>query len=310
MAIVATAPELPEQQKAKSKLRSLLLFLLFSSAGFVLLLAGLLINNDYVLVSPSKTQFLAELDHAIAISTEWMSNHRKEVMGNPPLMHMVGDMAAMSNQPAVQQIVFDYVHGKLTRQEGRKITWYYARMADGTTEVPTMTVLDIEDVNWQDRLDAYGVAPNKVELPVKERTLLFSPNAYTWGTRLHQLIGLDVYRRFNGPSPELDAVINPVSEAVAREGSFDFRVNDMYYQRIWTLFGAGRPDLVRKKWVLQLLASQRPDGTWPSCWYGWCRGIFQFSMGPGDPAHASVQGAYALYLIKYRYPQWIDQNFK
>jgi hypothetical protein len=223
---------------------------------------------------------------------------------------MVGDMASMSGQPRMQRIVFDYVHSRYVRQEGRRITWYYARMADGVTEVPMLTLLDMGGVNWQDRLDAYGVAPQKVELPVQERADLFSPTRFRWGTRLHQLIALDVLRRFNGPTPQLDGVINPVAEKVARETFFEFRVNDAYPQRIWTIFAAGRPDLVRKQWVLRLLANQRPGGTWPSCWYGWCRGALEFSLAYSDPAHVSVQGAYALYLIKYRYPEWIDQNFK
>jgi hypothetical protein len=304
----ASAPSAPP--KPKGWLRTVLRFFLLACLALFLFVVALILNNNLAVRSPSKAQFASELDRGVATSTQWMSEHRKEVMGNPPLMHMVGDMAAMSNQPAMQQIVSDYVSGKLTKREGRKITWYYARMADGVTEVPVMTVLDLAGVNWQDRLDAFGVAPHKVELAIQERADLFSPSKFHWGTRLHQLIALDVYRRFNGPTPELEAVINPVSEAVALEAIFDFRVNDMYLQRIWALFGAGRPDLVRKKWVLQLLAYQHPDGTWPSCWYGWCRGAFDFSLGPGDPAHVSVQGAYALYLIKYRYPQWIDENFK
>lgn len=310
MSGVATAPVLSPTPKPRSRLRLVLAAVVFLILAFSLAVLALLINNNYALHSPSKAEFLAELDHGLATSTQWMAEHRTEVMGNPPLMHMVGDMAAMSRQPQVEQIVFDYVHGRLTKREGRKITWYYARMADGTTEVPVMTLLDLEDVNWQDRLDAYGVAPDKVELPVKEQRLLFSPDAYTWGTRLHQLIGLDVYRRFNGPSPELNAVINPVAEKVARETFFEFRVNDAYPQRVWTLVGAGRPDLVRKQWVLRLLSYQRPDGSWPSCWYGWCRGVAEFSLRDKDPAHVTVQGAYVLYLIKYRYPQWIDENFR
>jgi hypothetical protein len=82
-------------------------------------------------------------------------------------------------------------------------------------------------------------------LAVAEERLLFSLHSYTWGTRLHQLIALDVYRRH-------------LAELLVRLG----------------------------------------------------RGALEFSLRDKDPAHATVQGAYALYLIKYRYPQWIDQDFK
>jgi hypothetical protein len=28
-----------------------------------------------------------------------------------------------------------------------------------------------------------------------------------------------------------------------------------------------------------------------------------------DPGHTTVQGAWALYMLKYRYAQWIEQHY-
>ena len=137
------------------------------------------------------------------------------------------------------------------------------------------------------------------------------PTKFSWGLRLHlQLFALDIYRHFQGSSPQLDAVLIPVTDGVARDAYWDFRVSDSYPQRSAALLAAGHPELVKKRWMERLLDRQNPDGSWNYCWYGWCRGIFEFSLTQEDQEHTTVQAAWALYQLKYRYPDWIDQNFK
>ena len=140
---------------------------------------------------------------------------------------------------------------------------------------------------------------------------MFSPTKFSWGIRLHlQLLALDIYRRFNGTSPELEGVLGPVTQGVARDAYWDFRVNDAYYQRAACILGAGRPGLVRSRWVDRMLDYQNADGTWNYCWYGWCRGVFEFSLSQNDHGHSTVQAAWALYQLKYRYSDWIAKNYK
>jgi 4-amino-4-deoxy-L-arabinose transferase-like glycosyltransferase len=267
-------------------------------------------NNNYSLHRTSRAEFSSQLDHAIDTSTQWIVQH-PEIQENPALMFMLGDMQEMSGDPRLHSYVESYLSGKRVRVPGEPITWYYARMADPRSPVPMLLVADQGNIVWEDRWCAYATAPNRVELTAADRADMFSATKYSWGTRLHiQLFTLDIYRRFNGPSPELDRAINPVTEGVAHDAYWDFRVNDSYYQRSAFIFGAGRPDLVRRRWIERMLDYQRPDGSWATCWYGWCRGVFQFSLGKGDPGHSTVQAAWALYMLKYRYPQWIEQHYR
>jgi hypothetical protein len=118
-----------------------------------------------------------------------------------------------------------------------------------------------------------------------------------------------MYRYYNGGSPELNSTINHLAEKVARDAHFDFRVNDSYPQRSAFILAADRPDLIRRRWIERLLDYQHPDGNWNCCWYGWCKGIFEFGTNP-DTEHTTVQAAWALYLLKYRFPQWTQQHFQ
>ena len=102
-----------------------------------------------------------------------------------------------------------------------------------------------------------------------------------------------------------------LTEGVANDAKWDFRVSDSYEQRIATLLAAGRPDLVKARWVERLLDNQRPDGTWNYCWYGWCRGVLEFRFRPPDDyGHSTVQAAWALYQLKYKYSDWIAKNYQ
>ena len=117
-----------------------------------------------------------------------------------------------------------------------------------------------------------------------------------------------MYRYYNGGSEELNNTINYLAEKIARDAHYDVRVNDSYIQRSAFMFASNRPDLVRSRWVDRILDYQRADGSWADCWYGWCRGILEFRL-EDRPAHTTIQGAWTLYMLKYRFSPWIDQHY-
>lgn len=303
---VGTAPV----HEKNSPVRRIMSWLVAAAVLVLLLFSALVFNNNHSLHKRSRAEFNAQLDGAIESSTQWIVNHA-ENYGNPPLMYMVGDMAEMSGDPRLQKYVQGYLASNRVHVPGQPITWYYAHWAVPSEPVPLFTRSMVDGMGWQNRWFGYASAPDKVEITREDRADLFSPTKYNWGVRLHlQLIALDMYRRFNGPSPELNAAINPVAEGVAKDAYWDFRVNDAYYQRSATLLGAGRPDLIHSRWIERILDRQNPDGSWNFCWYGWCRGVMEFDFSKEDHGHSTVQAAWALYQLKYRYSDWVAKNYK
>ena len=106
--------------------------------------------------------------------------------------------------------------------------------------------------------------------------------------------------------------MDTLCERVAAEAFWDFRVTDLYLQRVAFLLAAGRPDLVRPRWVERILSWQQEDGGWKSSWYScWGPGVFASRWGLQVPnAHTTVQGVWLFYMLKYRYPQWIVDNYR
>ncbi len=270
-------------------------------------LALTLINNNFSFRHTSRAEFKAENDQALDKAIAWIAANPITYQRNPSVMYLLSQVEALTGDPRLLPVLDNF--REIMTHPQRPMDFVWARVVDPMAPVPQITAYDMQNVGLDARWIAYGIAPKRVELSPEELASLYSPNMNHWGTRQHQLLGLTVYRRFNGPSPDLDQLINHLSEGVAQDANYDFRMNDGYIQRTAFVLDAGRPDLIRRRWVERILDYQNADGSWNYCWYGWCRGVFEFGF-KYNPGHPTVQGAWVLAMLKYRYPQWIDEHYK
>ena len=118
------------------------------------------------------------------------------------------------------------------------------------------------------------------------------------------------YRKFNGETPQLNAVIRKISEGITQEASLDFRVTDLYLQRIAFLLAAGQPDLVQPRWVERALNHQQPSGGWRFGWHGWHPTPYKILLDDEESSHTTAQGLLLTCELKYRYPNWIATHYR
>jgi len=278
-------------------------------AILLLVLALALLNNNFSLRSPSRDAFNRQLDLELDNALNWITDNAYISERNPSIMYMIADMERMSHDPRLQGLLDHYRKQYLVHPvDVFDLIWF--RLVVRNANVPTIYPPDSQGSFNELLWDAYAVAPDKIFLAPRDRASMFSPTKYSWGMRQHQILALIMYRDYNGGSPELDATLNYLAQKIARDARYDFRLNDSYIQRTAFVLGAGRPDLIRARWVDRILDHQNADGSWNSCWYGWCRGIFEFRIDSGGDGHATVQAAWALTMLKYRYPQWIDPHYR
>jgi hypothetical protein len=284
----------------------------------VLALGAAVLNNNVSIRRPSRAEFVGNLDRTLARSTNWaLGQYRQTATGsvstpegrsllsNSATAHMVVDCASLSSEPRMKALGSSFVDAWKVEAN------ILGKMVDPAMQTAAASDQELRSLDEYQRWILHGAAPNDVPLSPKERDDLFSPDKYRTGKATHQLFALCFYRKSKGSTPELERLMQRIEERIAWEAAIDFRVTDLYLQRLAFLLAAGRPDLIRPRWVERAFAAQQIDGGWLASWHGLSRTPYRFSFGDDlASAHSSAQGMWISYMLKYRYPEWIDQNYK
>jgi hypothetical protein len=286
--------------------------------GLLALAAALAVfNNNVSFSKPSRATFVNGLDRSLSASTAWTieqfsSNSSGELIGtdlgvefvtNPSLLHMLVDSSAISGDPRLQNLT-----SKIVAVYRKDAPGLIAKLVD--PDIPGSLGASAEWAEYQ-RWILHGLSPAAFPLPAADLADMFSPDKFRMYDATHQLFALYIYREFNGDTPELSSVMDRVERRVAAEAALDFRVSDLYLQRIAFLLAAGRPDLVKPRWVERALAAQQSDGGWRYTWHGWGPHLLSYRLSDSHSlAHPTAQGMWLTNVLKYRYPDWIQKNYR
>ena len=279
-----------------------LLFRRIILAGSFLLAAALAAGWAYnnLRAAIPKADFLSALDGSMERGHTWLASQERET--TPGLQFMLADMRRARDDRDLTRLAHKFL---------AETPQPWGRVADSKWPFELPPAGYLERLPEYQRWHLYALAPGQVTLPEFERQRFFRQAAYTTGELTHHTIGLLMHRQTNGPSPEVDAGIRADCERIAREAALDFRVTDLYYQRIGVLLSAGYPDLVHPKWIERIISNQGADGGWVVNWYGWDPSPQRFHFGESETvSHSSIQALWVLYLIRYRYPAWIDKHYR
>jgi len=221
---------------------------------------------------------------------------------NPALLHMLKDIAELADHRPLRILVSQY-DTELKFDIWRRFIEPNAEFTPPTSEY--LATLD-DYQRWM----LYAVAPDRVELSAEDRADMFDPGKHRRGSLTHQLFAVRLYRNRVGATQELDALVDQLCERIAREARWDFRVTDVYLQRIAFLLAANRADLVKRRWVERVLSNQNRDGGWTASWYGLGPRTFEWTLkSQKSNSHTTVQGLWIYAMLKYRYPHWIEEHY-
>jgi hypothetical protein len=283
----------------------------------VLMLGSAVVNNNVSIRPPSRAEFVDNLDRTLDRSTDWTFRQFQQtatgsatpeasyLLSNSATAHMIVDCASLSSEPRMKILGSSFVDAwKLDAS-------VFGRMVDPAMPITAPSDRELQALDEYQRWILHGAAPNDVALSPQELQDMFSPDKYRTGKATHQLFALYFYRKSKGSTPEMDRLMQEIEQRIACETAVDFRVTDLYLQRLAFLLAVGRPDLVRARWVERAFAAQQADGGWLQNWHGWSGTPYRVSFSNGSPtAHATVQGMWISCMLKYRYPEWIDRNYQ
>ncbi|HEY5203084.1 MAG TPA: hypothetical protein VIJ63_00600 [Roseiarcus sp.] len=291
----------------------LVAILLLAAVGFALLI---LINN-VSFPRLSRADFTNRLDRSLAASTSWAAKQfpsdgsgrlmvtdlGAEFASNPALVHMLVDLSKISADPRLQEL-----SSRVVAEYRRTPVGLAGKMVDPTIAEPPLVAPNMEEYQ---RWMLHAISPEELPLSDAERADMFSTGKLKMYNLTHQLFAFYFARKFHGETPELHALMDRAEQNIATEATYDFRVTDLYLERIAFLLAAGRPDLVKPRWVERSLAAQQSDGGWRYTWGGWGPHVLRYA-GPGERslAHSTVLGMWLTNMLKYRYPEWIAKNYQ
>ncbi len=267
-------------------------------------MAGGAAHNNCSWRRVSRQQFETSLEGGLERGIAWVDAHASPMLAepNPALFYMLADMNARAHDPRLARLIAAY--------RGRPGDSIWQKVVDPRVDGRLPPQDDIDRLQDYQRWMLFALAAPRVALTDEDRASMFAPDAHHWGSLTHQLLAVHWYRVFQGPSPDTGRLVNRLCERIAREATWDLRVTDLYLQRASFLLAAGCPDLVTRRWIERILDKQEPDGGWTSSWHGWGPALFRFTWRTqSSNPHTTVQGIWALHLIRSRYPGWVRERF-
>lgn len=268
--------------------------------GSIMLAAGgAVLNNNFSVGRTPKREFVERLERAIDLSREWLLVTGKE--DNEYLLYMLRDAIRISHDEKLEQT---YTAVK------RRRPGPWLRLVDPELPFVNPGAEERKKLSPYHLWTLHAISHRSFGLSESETAEMLSPDRARLGRATHQVLALVLLKEYTGADAKVDGVIDAVCRRIATEAAIDFRVTDLYLQRIAFLLAAGHPELVKPRWVERMLAAQETDGGWYWGWYGWQVTPYAFSLEDKTDGHPTIQAMWAMYLLKSRYPEWIAANYR
>lgn len=212
----------------------------------------------------------AELERSFAAAVAWMRANESRVTRshNVMLWRMVRDAAEVSGDPFLRGM-FDYYYSHHFRGQSW-LVW------DRLLNPKSQSLCDIRtfaDVRPYQKLFVYGLTCDPYLASLEEiqgeqdrnlcwarglRSLTVEPACST-----HQLMGLALMReRPCGQTPAVAELMEHLKQDILLQLEWDFRVRDVYLQRVMVLYQNDAAHRVDPRWLRRVVEAQQPDGGW------------------------------------------------
>ncbi len=270
-------------------------------------LVGFIIHNNYgdALVSEEEAQ--TSFEKAVS----WLLSNREAIKKrhNPILWWMLREVVYITGNHELHGIIKEYASDNYHRYVGTP--WSYLVLnSKPNRPLDSALFLGLSDYNLH---FLYGLSCDsdigKLDIISKqnETDFCFKNHPFTPACLTHQMMGFRFMQRKGCIEVEGFAEKTAkISKYIMIQSAIDFRVVDVYIQRVLMLLESNNADKVNPRWIKRIIMHQRDDGGWgdfePLIPFhrNICLGFSSKGVSlttPKSTFHATAQGAWLMALL-------------
>lgn len=212
---------------------------------------------------PTQSQVASQLESSL----NWLANHEAELLNqaNPILWWMLYEAHSLTLDPRLQQLLNKY-HQRFPRiREGLWAPLF------GRQPRSYLAAYSVQGLPYYNQHIIYGLncaTDIAEEIPLvalqNEADFCFQASyIYRPACVTHQMMGIHFLAKQNcGQLSDIEQVKQALQQSIASQLRWDFRVVDVYLQRVLMLLVTGAEDELRPVWLQRVLQHQLADGGW------------------------------------------------
>lgn len=212
---------------------------------------------------PVQSQVAAQLESSL----NWLTSHEAELLNhaNPMLWWMLYEAHQLTQDPRLQQLLNKYQQRFPRIREG-----VWSPLFGGQPR-SYLAAYSVQGLPYYNQHIIYGLncaADIAEEIPLvaqqNEANFCFQASyIYRPACLTHQMMGIHLLEKQNcGLLDNAEQVSRALQQSIAAQLRWDFRVVDVYLQRVLMLLVTGAEDLLRPAWLQRVLAHQLADDGW------------------------------------------------
>lgn len=212
---------------------------------------------------PTQSQVTSQLESSLS----WLVKHEAELLNhaNPMLWWMLYEAHTLTGDPRLQQLLDKYWRRFPRIREG---VWAPLFGGPPRTYLAAYSVQGLPYYN-QHIIYALNCAADiaeEIPLVAQQNDAAFCFQAsyiYRPACVTHQMMGIHFLQQQDcGLLQNVEQVSRELQQSIASQLRWDFRVVDVYLQRVLMLLVTGAEDLIKPAWLQRVLQHQLDDGGW------------------------------------------------
>jgi len=257
------------------------------------------VNNNYDRWTDE--DFQRRLDTSIAAAEEWVKENEKTILQtrNAALIKMLDRCSEIHANTVFDKVVDGFLSKPVLHYSRCWVAQVDPNYPIVTWEINKAFSKESIDYKWM----LYALAPDKINVTAEELEL-FDREKWQGRKLTHQLWALILLKERRYAGTDVLQLIEHLCERLRKELFWDNAVVDTYIQKVAFVLSAEHPEKINRRWVQRIIKNQNSDGGWNDRWLCFTSGRRpRFSKAPASDQHATIQALYALYTVRYQYPQ-------